>query len=88
MFNLKELNRSCPELGNVLRFVFVGPRCDRKNVTHNCWEVVQLAGLQILNFANTRHFLYFSMTYVALSCAELPIFSQVWGKTRGKIAPK
>ena len=22
-FNLKELNRSCPELGNVLRFVFV-----------------------------------------------------------------
>jgi hypothetical protein len=24
-FNLKQLNRSCPELGNVLRFVFVGP---------------------------------------------------------------
>ena len=54
-FNLKEMNRGCPEPGKVLRFVFVDrfecPPRDHETVTHNCWEVVQLAGLQILNLA-------------------------------------
>jgi hypothetical protein len=61
-FNLNMLNRSCPELGKVLRFVFVGSwyfRVCKHNpetrvtqaITRHCWEVVQLAGLQILNLA-------------------------------------
>jgi hypothetical protein len=36
----------------VLRFVFIAPfvtRAISAKVTHTCWEVVQLAGLQILN---------------------------------------
>src|ERR1700756_4934152 len=42
-FTLNSVNRGCPGSGNVLRFVFVVPFLKSR------WEVVQLAGLQILN---------------------------------------
>jgi hypothetical protein len=53
-----------PILGKVLRFVFIPPR----------WEVVQLVGLQTLDQKGRHLPLYFSMTYVVLSCPKLPTF--------------